>query len=164
MAITLVNTPGAANANTYCDLTEATAYHQSRLWNDEWTGASVDQQTAALLWATKLLDLQQWKGSKTFQNGSLRWPQGGHVDRDRFAINSQAIPGFLRDATAEWALYLIKEDRTQDEGGLVSVGGKVGPLEDPSYYQRKTMPDSVKDILEPYLGCNTSSNHRIGRA
>lgn len=149
--IVLNATPGDPAANTYALLTEAETYHATRGFNSKWTSATDGAKNIVLAWATKLLDQQVWKGVKAIKTGALRWPQIGQVDRDFLIVDGTSIPQFLKEACAEWAFYLLVEDRTADEGGLVQYGGKVGPVFDPAMYIRKTMPESVRDIIYPYL-------------
>ena len=151
MTLTLDNTVGGANANAYCSIAEADAYHEARGFNDRWVTGSVTEKTAAIVWATRLLDMENFVGTMTVRTGALRWPRFGITDRDYRIVDPQVIPQFIKNAVAEWAFFLLSEDRTADEGGLVQYGGKVGPITDPAYFTRKTMPSSVADILRPYL-------------
>jgi hypothetical protein len=163
MALVLKADVGASDANAYCTEAEATAYHSTRGFNAAWTEALVPTREMALVWATRLLDQQDWNGMRASFSSALRWPQVGQVDRDDQIIPSTIIPQFLKEACAEWAFYLLVEDRTADEGGLVQYGGKVGPIDDPKMYVRKTMPASVRDMLQPYLATNPSGVGRVGR-
>jgi hypothetical protein len=163
MAVVIVTTAGAMDANCYCDIPTAEAYFQTRGWVANWTNATPDQQTAVLIWASRLLDLCWWYGVKTNYLSPMRWPRVGLCDRDGFIINYATIPLFIVQATAEWALALLGEDRTLDEGGLVQYGGKVGPITDPNSYARKPMPDSVRDMISPYLANLPAGSGRVGR-
>jgi hypothetical protein len=60
-------------------------------------------------------------------------------------------------------MALLGEDRSLDEGGLVSVNGKVGPVKDPDYYQRKLLPDSVTEMILPYLTGHPNGVGKVGR-
>ncbi len=53
---TVIITPGASNANSYCSRADGDAYHEAHLYASAWTGATADQKDAALFWATRLLD------------------------------------------------------------------------------------------------------------
>lgn len=160
MALVLDATPGGSSSNTYCLLSEAEAYQETRVFNSAWVDAETTQKNSVLAWATRLLDQQDWKGWKSVESGALRWPQYGHFDRDGIAVTSTAIPQFLKEACAEWAFQLLIEDRTADEGGLVQYGGKIGPISDPDRYVRKVMPASVREMLGAYLkdgsGCEAN--------
>ena len=149
--VVLNATPGDPGANTYALLAEAEVYHASRGQNDSWNTASDGDKNSALVWATRQLDQQYWKGVKAIKSGALRWPQIGQVDMDFLIVDGTSIPQFLKNACSEWAFWLLQEDRTQDEGGLSQYGGKTGPIFDPKMYIRKPMPDAVMDICRPYL-------------
>lgn len=164
MAVLLVATAGASNANAYCTEAEANTYHSMRGLNSAWVDdAGKPEREQALMWATRLLDQLPWRGIRAEQVGSLRWPRAGVSDREGYSIPYDAVPAFIKEACAEWAFYLLTEDRTLDEGGLVQFGGKVGPITDPTSYQRKSMPDSVKDMISPYL-MSSSGMGRVKRA
>lgn len=165
MSVTLVADAGSPTANSYCTDTEALAYHDKRYLNSVWSDAEKPDREKVLMWATRLLDQQEWKGMKTnYLSGSLRWPRNGCVDRDKKLIDGSVVPQFMKDACAEWAFYLLTEDRTLDEGGLVQYGGKVGPITDPHAYARKSMPDGVREMVSPYLSSgNIASGGRISR-
>lgn len=81
MALTLVVTPGAANANSYADVTTADAYFEARAFSSAWTSV-VDPEIKkqALIYATTLLDRERWAGAKgaTYTvalTQALAWPR-----------------------------------------------------------------------------------------
>ena len=157
-------TAGGGTSNCYCTVAEAEAYFASRGFSDNWNGATPDAQIQALLWATRLLDLQVWRGMKRMYTNALRWPRAGLQDRDGYIVPYDTIPTFIKYATCEWALYLLKEDRTLDEGGFTQYGGKVGPITDPAFYARKPMPDGVREFIAPYLAGGPVGSGRVGRS
>lgn len=147
MAVTLVATAGAVNANSYCTVAEADDYHAMRYHNEDWDSAAQEDKEKLLMWATRLLDQLDYAGAITTQSQALRWPRAGCVDRERRMLDSSTIPQPIKNACAEWAFQLLGEDRTLDEGGLVEIGGKVGPITNAQGYRRKAVPDAVKEIL-----------------
>lgn len=151
LPLVLNSMPGSPTANTYALIYEANTYHSMRGQNAAWWAATENQQAQCLVWATRLLDQQLWKGVKAVKPGALRWPQIGQIDMDWLIVDPTSIPQFLKNACAEWAFWLLQEDRTADEGGLTQYGGKTGPIFDPKMYVRKAMPDAVLDICRPYL-------------
>ena len=116
MTLTLDNTVGGANANAYCSIAEADAYHEARGFNDRWVTGSVTEKTAAIVWATRLLDMENFVGTMTVRTGALRWPRFGIIDRDYRIVDPQVIPQFIKNAVAEWAFFLLSEDRTRADG------------------------------------------------
>lgn len=151
MPVTLDPTDGGSSSNAYCTYAEATTYHAMRFLNTAWTDNVQPDCEKTIMWATRLMDQLNWRGRVNNFSQSLRWPRLGCVSREGFPVSYTTVPQVIKDACAEWAFYLLTEDRTLDEGGLVEVGGKVGPITNPSMYVRKSMPDSVRDMLAPFL-------------
>lgn len=119
MPLTLITTPGAADANSYADLDEAAAYNESRLYADAW--ADFDNKEAALIMATRLLDgLVIWTGAAASATQSLCWPRSGMLSRNGFAIPNDEIPTELKEACAEYARQLTVKDFSADDDVIVS--------------------------------------------
>lgn len=159
--------------NSFASLDEADEYHTRRLNNNAYVVADVSTRTSALYWATDILDRQVWIGGPTNDLQTLSWPRefvstrstingGSRVGLYREEINSTrtllgtsvqyfdkfAIPNFMKDATAELALYLI--ERAADGSNSVSQYGdqlsnlSLGGLS----LQLRENPDYVTDL--PY--------------
>lgn len=143
--MTLVTTPGAANADSYASLVEANAYFTARGIN-AWTGTDIVKEQA-LRRATTYLDNQyrdKWRGIRYEQAQNLAWPRvngyrstsGGMIeplyDVDGFEIAYDAIPAQVRNATCEAALLVIGgvtlEPRLERGGQIKSLDKSVGPL------------------------------------
>lgn len=132
MAITIVETPGAANANSYATVAEATAFNAARPFGTAWATAGAEPQKAALVWAAILLDSSfVWTGVSTDSVQALAWPRKGMLTRNGFAIAETEIPQMLKNAQSEWARRLIEGDMAGDNTpfkiGLESL--KAGPVE-----------------------------------
>jgi hypothetical protein len=162
MAVILVADVGATNANSYCTDAEALVYHQTRFLNSVWEEAEKGDREKVLMWATRLMDQLKWRGYQVADTQALRWPRGGCNNREGYAIDSTSVPNVIKEACAEWAFYLLTEDRTLDEGGLVELGGKVGPISNAPMYARKAMPDGVRDMLAPFI-TSTAGAGRVTR-
>jgi hypothetical protein len=132
MSITIVATPGAADANSYATLDEAASYFEVRLHDEAWESAATEDQKAALVWATRLIDgfdpcpdlpstLGPWTGTVSSATQALAWPRTGMTDSNGRAIASTVIPNQLKWAEFEQALALLKADRT-----LESAAGAQG--------------------------------------
>ena len=154
---TLIATPGAADANSYCTLAEANTYHDAHLYATTWTGAASDDvRTVALIMATRLIDQHiDWDGAKTSETQALRWPRTGMEDGDGYSIDSDVIPQLLKDATAELARLLIGSDltTTSSSGGEIN-SIKVGPIAigyaEGVTAEVVTIPDSVFFMLRQW--------------
>lgn len=152
---TLIATPGASNANSYCTVAEATAYFESRLYRTTWEEAEVADQTVSLIWATRILDeLYDWLGEKASETQALRWPRYEAEDRDGFILDSATIPTFLKNATAELAGAMLAKDRyaTRDEaqGGLSSVSAGSVSVSFDRFDRIELLPETVQQILAGY--------------
>ena len=111
MALTLVATPGAANANTYLTKAEASSvggYIESRLFKTNWTSATVANRNTALVQATRIIDdWFSWQGVRANEAQALDWPRYNAYDCDDYSFDGDEIPQALKDATAELAYWLL---------------------------------------------------------
>ena len=153
MALVLTATAKSATANSYCTVAEGNTYHLEHLYDTDWQGAADITKTAALVWATRLLDEQIiWDGAQTTETQALRWPRGAILDQDGNEFDEDTIPQFLKNATAEYARYLIGANRTAeaDTKGIRSV--KAGELEVifDKYDRTGVIPPSVFSMIKAY--------------
>lgn len=149
----LIETPGLSTSNTYASVIEATSYFDTVIYRSNWEDASPDERKRALLMATRILDEQMdWFGYKMTDDQALRWPQGSQVGPDGYAVDNEIIPQFLINATAEFAGYLIGEDRTADPDTLGFSRIKAGDLEMVVAKNDRPgiLPSSVWQMLVPY--------------
>lgn len=157
----LVTTPGAADANSYCSLSDANSYNATRLGGASWAAATEPNREAALMLATRLLDAmpQAWTGAAVDAVQALRWPRIGMLSRNGFAIATDAIPAELRDATAEFARRLIAADSTgnNDVINQFITGVKAGSV------QVSFGTPSPKDLNESFLVSDNLTADPSGR-
>lgn len=108
-------TIGANNYEAYADVATADVFlaADSRL-NAIWTAADTDTKSRALVTSTRLIDRQDWKGTKTVDTQPLEWPRTGVVDRDGNALDPGVIPQEIIDGSIILAA-LIVEDPTLAE-------------------------------------------------
>lgn len=153
LAMTVVATASATNANSYCTRAEADEYHKVHLYNSAWIGADDWKREAALIWATRLLDEQvDWKGYPTTNTQALRWPRSWVEDRDgQIWIDNASIPAWLKHATAELARHLLASDRTAERSiGIQSVTTDTVEVVFDKHDVPPVLPPSVRAIVEPY--------------
>src|SRR4030095_8636958 len=114
--MTILNAiPGDPLANSYVTVEDASAFLTRRLETDAWTHASVTDQSAALQWATQLLDTQiEWYGIPTFPDQALALPQTGLIDSWGRWLPTDVIPVAVQQATALYAMALL--DASMDDG------------------------------------------------
>jgi hypothetical protein len=176
MPLVLIATPGDPNANSFLTLAEARSYFEGRLEVPEWENA--DSQEALLVMATRVLvalfsPLRKlirmdppfnsyylirptWTGTATTTTQRLPWPRTGMYDRNGNEIGVMIIPQDLKEATAELAAHLAKEDRTLDKDqmlqGLRSVSAgsvSVSFKDDLDPTTALVIPDIVWNLLVP---------------
>jgi len=141
MAFTLVveDGTGLANANSYCSLVDAQAYHDASLYNADWTAAAsvTDKQKVALAMATRVIDKScNFRGWRKSETQSLEWPRIRARNDDFYGqmpgrisalfanyFDDTKIPSYLSQATAHVAQDLIRTDRTLELGqkGIQSI-------------------------------------------
>lgn len=171
MAVIVVATPKASNANSYATVAEGTSYHEGHPYPTVWEDASEDEQARALVTATRMLDTwYEWNGIVSTLTQSLAWPRRGVIKdnitqgvtgtalnewHEPYAVllDPDVIPARIRDATCELARLLLASDRTADSElevqGIKSL--KAGPVE--LTFQgasAKPIPDSVAIMVAPY--------------
>ena len=128
MPITIISTPGAVDANSYLSLAEANEYLLPHTDASFWDALDDEQKKAAIVTATRTLDLLIYNGRKATQAQSLAWPRTGIIDRDGYAV--YGVPKLLKDAVCEQLMYTLTEDENLASDfeleNLDSV--EVGPL------------------------------------
>lgn len=130
MALTLIKEDGSrvAGANSYATVADCDAYHAGHVYASAWTAATGEQNTAALVMATRVIDSQfQFRGRKVADDQALQWPRQDCPDPDSPEVNGVVaegvIPQVIVDATCELARVLLGKDVTADpnEPGLKSL-------------------------------------------
>lgn len=153
MAITLIATPKATDANTYATEVEADAYQERHLYITAWETTS-DRKKAALVWATRLLDdTYEFVGWRTTLTQKLAWPRTGVWTRDNIEVDQDTIPEFLVNAVSEQARLLLEADRTADPETKGFSEITVGPITlkiDKLDSSVDPVADSVWTMLQDY--------------
>lgn len=152
MSITLVDTPGAANANSFCSVAYFDDYWSTR--NSD-IGSSITNKDMLLIAATRaivqafsprreyhaattgingrdafFLIHEMWTGSPATTTQKLPWPRIGMLDRNGNAIPINVNPDDLKDATCELAGQMSLSDRLLDNNTAAKgiSGLKAGPI------------------------------------
>lgn len=161
MAVTVIVTPGATNANSYISVADATSYFGERLNVSAWTNADADDKARALITATHRLDQERFQGTRAIEDQSLEWPRYGAVDRDGWLLDSDTIPTAIQRATCELALVLLSEDLLADSGLEAFAEVSIGPISVKPNIARiaGTLPRNVARIIA-YLS-NTAGGASI---
>jgi hypothetical protein len=103
MALTLVATPAAPDANAYCTQAQADALASYRVGAAAWLDLSPDEQIQALVTATSAIDTlepQWWCSARTTTTQALAWPRDGEMTlpdtlvRATFELAFSYVPAF----------------------------------------------------------------------
>lgn len=150
----LVTTAGAANANAYCDVAFADQYHLDRpAVGTTWALATPDQKSAAILWATKLMDdLWDWNGFPTDALQHLLWPRQGMLKRNGWEyVDQHTVPVELQEAVAEYARQLLVSDLAGNSDietfGVQSLRAGPVALTFRDGVTAKPVPDAVFNLI-----------------
>lgn len=155
MALTVEDGSGVADADTYIDLTYASAYHTKR-GHTAWAAASTGEQEIALVRATDYIETRwgsRFKGYPEFAETpqALSFPRV--LLRDRHGLLVEGVPENLKRAQAEYALRaleaaLLPDPSVSDSGLPVArERSKVGPIEEETEYQTS---GTAPVVLRPY--------------
>jgi len=162
----LVSDPSLAGFNSYASVAEADAYHATRLHNTAWTGAITATKESALIWATRNFETLEWLGWMTVAGQNLQWPRAGVfrngsevLDASESALyyniifDSATIPTFLKEATAEAAMWLIASDVTAPVGteGFSRIKADTIELQIDKRDRLKWLNDATKNIIWRYV-------------
>jgi hypothetical protein len=166
MGLTLIATAGATNANSYCTVAEADAYHNYHPYASVWDAAEADQKVQLLVLATRIFDTEcDWIGLIASQTQALRWPRVSAWDFDNRLLDPSTLPTLLRDATAELARWCLAKDRYQtiDDalGGIKSVKAGEVAVEFDRIDRINLIPASVLALVRPLLVFTSSGSFEV---
>jgi len=103
---TVVDTVGAADANSYLSVVDATAILDERLGASAWTDAAPDDKARALIMATRDIDSLRINGQPYTSTQALQFPNSVQSEP------SDEIPVDVQRACAEQALWLLQNSGT----------------------------------------------------
>lgn len=105
----LVETPGAANANTYATVAEFKVYRTNRLPSVAVVLAAIDAAIEiALICAARSIDANfDWTGGAVDDVQDMNWPRTGMSTKNGFPIATTVIPHQLKDAQCELAYQML---------------------------------------------------------
>lgn len=101
--------------NSYISVADATTYFEGSIDHDLWDAATNDTRERALISATRMMDRQDWLGSKYSSSQDLEWPRSGLTDKNGDSLDETTVPQQVLDATCELASALIDNPYLQDD-------------------------------------------------
>jgi hypothetical protein len=138
MAISITETVGAANANSYLSLADAQSLIDGLVEDADvvsWASATTDQKNRALYTAAQRIDRERFLGARVNDTQAMQWPRSGVRKPDTY-INTYAtgfpfrivedfftdteIPEQLKKAQAVLAVYLNSNKEALNLTGLES--------------------------------------------
>jgi hypothetical protein len=171
MAVVIVATPGAANANSYLTLAEAQAIIDGFVQDADvqhWGSGNTDSRNRALFTATQRLDRERFLGARATDTQALQWPRTGVRKPDTY-INTYAvgfpfrittdyftdteIPTQIQYAQAVLAAFLHNNTSALGLSGLEDYKNvKIGSLDvTPNVGFGAVGADKVPPLMERYL-------------
>ena len=170
MAITIVATAGAANANSYLTLSDAQDLIDGLMEDDDvvaWGTATTDQKNSALYSATQRIDRERFLGARATDTQALQWPRTGVRKPDTY-INTYAvgfpfrittdyftdteIPDQIQKAQVVLAVYLHNNKDGLGLSGLEDYQNiKVGSLDATPNFYGAVGADRVPPMFERYF-------------
>lgn len=154
MPITIIDTIGGEDSNSYISLTDAEGYFALRSpAAPNWAAAaSNDIKSKALITATRLLDqMVIWDGATATEEQALFWPRLYLYNSKGFELEGDELPDELRWAVCEYAEVLLNTDKTADYAAEGVEALKVGSISiqfsDSQPPQRTVLPEIVWDLV-----------------
>ncbi|EPY00607.1 DnaT-like ssDNA-binding protein [Magnetospirillum fulvum] len=149
--------------DTFVSVEDADAYFAGRLYASTWEDADTEDREKALRMAAGILDREAYLGAITSTTQALSWPRQGVYDAEGRAIGNTTIPSAIQAAQCELALRLLSEDLTEDDSnkGVQAIQAGSVRLEYDGCAPAKTLPDTVRALLKPFLKSEDGSSARL---
>lgn len=164
MVLFIEDGTGVANADSWVDATDCTAYitaHYDGAKLTAWTAASARHElllrNAAQFMCTRYRG--RWKGTRANEDQSLDWPRSDVEDSDGYCIDDDVVPQAIIDAQCELALRGVSAELLSDvsasSASIVSESKSVGSISKSVTYSgekaTQTSYPMVDNLLAPFL-------------
>lgn len=153
MAVTIVETVGSANSNSYVSLAEANTYFESRMGSDLWTAANTDKRSMALITAANDIDrLLIPNGTIASDTQALSFPRVGLVDPKGRNVLPTVIPIEIKKAQYEQAYYLLSTGGSVNNPSALGKGilrAQVSSLH--VTFDKSFVPNSISKVVQTIL-------------
>lgn len=161
MALTVETGTGSATADSYISQSDAEAYllkYAASAASNVFTAATTAAEETALRQATRTIDSMfglRFKGARLLGTQALQWPRVAVVTNDSFAVDSDAVPALIKNATCELALRFIADSTGHDTSRLTPDQSQPG-----SILKEKLKADVVETDTE-YAGASQQTLYKI---
>ncbi|MBY0490622.1 MAG: hypothetical protein K2R93_12340 [Gemmatimonadaceae bacterium] len=153
LALVLEDGSGRADANTFLLYADATAILEASPFASAWTSVTQGIAEQCLAEATAWLSRAPWDGVATTTTQALAFPRAWLETRDGYAVASNLIPLWLKQATARLAFWLSQQSATPwsktglEPGTELQLPGglKLTPA------SGAVMPPDVRALICPFL-------------
>jgi hypothetical protein len=145
-------TAGSPTADSYATVAEGTAYFANHLYATGWTAAVLDTHERSLKTATRLLDSYfKWLGIRTYNTQALGFPRTGLFRDTTIAVDSTTIPPEIRNATIEFAQWLIANNPYVENEivvqGITEIKVATIQLKFKDVIEGRLIPDFIKLLI-----------------
>jgi hypothetical protein len=171
MSLVVEDGTARADAESFCSVTAATAYHAAR-GNAAWAALASDAVREQMLRkATDYMEQvyrSRWAGAKKTTAQALSWPRYYVPIKDAVMVqyyDSSSVPAVVANACAELALKAITATLAPDVGPQ-KRRVKVDVIET-EYFESATgyiRYRAIENMLEPFLGSGSGMNMKVVRA
>ena len=113
MAVVIVATPNAANANSYLTLADAQAIIDGFVEDADiqhWGSGNTDSRNRALFTAAQRRDRERFLGARATDTQALQWPRTGVRKPDTY-VNTYAV-GFPFRISTDYLLIMRSQPRS----------------------------------------------------
>jgi hypothetical protein len=161
MAFSFVVETGEADsdATSYADVAFADDYVEANIHaSADWLALEEEDKQRLLVRSSKVLDFRfKWNGQRVDQDSGLKWPRAGVYDEDGFQIADDVIPRILKEATVEFAVYLMSDDWTapRENDQFKEIQVDVIDIKFDTDYRRAYIPPTIVAMLTELGNSNT---------
>lgn len=115
MTVTVDATVGGANANSFITVADADTIANNMLNVTDWSDATTDDKSRALIMATTDLNPLEWVGTRATTTQALSWPRIDAEINGR-PIEDTEIPREIKQATFDLALSILQDTAAAPSG------------------------------------------------
>lgn len=156
MALTIITTAGATDANSYVSEEEWTAYFETKYYGASFLELTSEQQKQIAIESARLIDTYfYFNGFRTNQSPrqALEFPRKYLYECDGSLVDSETIPLGVKNAQCEQMLYFMSTNPISpvyNKYKNVSVGKGAVAVEYNLDLKYKTINNIVSDMLRCY--------------